>query len=65
MLLLEGKAEDGQDHRALVMQGLPAGWEIAGRFAEGAAPGMPWLGELSDDRGADRPPMTASPRWSR
>ncbi len=47
VLLLEGKAEDGQDHRALLMQGLPAGWEVAGRFAEGAAPGLPWLGELS------------------
>jgi len=48
VLLLEGRAEDGQDHRALLMQGLPAGWEVAGRFAEGAAAGMPWLGELSD-----------------
>ncbi len=47
VLLLEGKAEDGQDHRALVLQGLPAGWEVAGRFAEGDAPGLPWLGELS------------------
>ncbi|CAH2599071.1 Alpha-2-macroglobulin family protein [Rhodovastum atsumiense] len=47
VLLLEGRAEDGQDHRALVVQGLPAGWEIAGRFAEGDIPGMPWLGKLS------------------
>jgi uncharacterized protein YfaS (alpha-2-macroglobulin family) len=48
VLLLEGKAEDGQDHRALLQQGLPAGWEIAGRLGSGAAPGMPWLGELSE-----------------
>jgi uncharacterized protein YfaS (alpha-2-macroglobulin family) len=48
VLLLEGRAEDGQDHRALLMQGLPAGWEIAGRFGAGAAAGMAWLGELSD-----------------
>ena len=48
VLLLEGKAEDAQDHRALLMQGLPAGWEVAGRFAEGAAAGMEWLGELSE-----------------
>ena len=48
VLLLEGKAEDGQDHRALLMQGLPAGWEVAGRFAGGAAPGLPWLGDLSE-----------------
>ena len=47
VLLLEGRAEDSQDHRALLMQGLPAGWEIAGRFAEGEAAGLPWLGELS------------------
>jgi hypothetical protein len=48
VLLLEGKAEDGQDHRALLMQGLPAGWELAGRFAAGAVPGMAGLGELSE-----------------
>jgi uncharacterized protein YfaS (alpha-2-macroglobulin family) len=47
VLLLEGRAEDGQDHRALLMHGLPAGWELAGRFAEGEAPGLPWLGKLS------------------
>jgi uncharacterized protein YfaS (alpha-2-macroglobulin family) len=48
ILELEGRAEDGQDHQALVMQGLPAGWEIAGRFGSGKQPGMDWLGELSD-----------------
>ena len=30
------------------MQGLPAGWEIAGVFGSGAVPGMSWLGALSD-----------------
>ncbi len=48
VLLLEGAAETGQAHRALVMQGLPAGWEITGRLASGPVPGMPWLGELSE-----------------
>jgi uncharacterized protein YfaS (alpha-2-macroglobulin family) len=48
VLLLEGHAEDGQPHRAMLLQGLPAGWEIAGRIAGGPAPGMPWLGTLSD-----------------
>ena len=48
VLLLEGTAEDGQSHRAQLLQGLPAGWEIAGRFAPGDAPGLPWLGTLSD-----------------
>jgi uncharacterized protein YfaS (alpha-2-macroglobulin family) len=47
VLLLEGRAEDGQDHRALVVQGLPAGWEIVGRFNEGDVPGMAWLDKLS------------------
>jgi hypothetical protein len=47
VLVLDGRAEDGQDHRALLMQGLPAGWEIAGRFAGGAVAAMPSLGELS------------------
>jgi alpha-2-macroglobulin len=52
VLVLEGKAEDGQSHQAMLMQGLPAGWEIAGRIAppshEGdKVPGMPWLDTLS------------------
>jgi len=46
VLLLEGRVEDGQDHRALIVQGLPAGWEIVGRFAEGSVPGMAWLDKL-------------------
>ncbi len=48
VVLLEGKAEDGQPHRAMVQQGLAAGWEIAGRLGAGEAPGMAWLGKLSD-----------------
>ena len=47
VLLLEGRADDAQDHRAMLLQGLPAGWEIAARLAAGKAPGMDWLGELS------------------
>ena len=46
VLLLEGRAEDGQDHRGLIVQGLPAGWEIVGRFSEGPVPGMAWLDKL-------------------
>ena len=68
VLLLEGNAETQQDHRALVMQGLPAGWEIAARLSAGAVPGMPWLGELSateaqpaaDDRFAAAVALTAA-----
>ncbi len=48
VLLLQGRAEDGQDHHAMLLQGLPAGWEIAGRIAPGTPVTMPWLGELSD-----------------
>jgi hypothetical protein len=48
VLLLEGKSEDGQPHRALVQHGLPAGWELAGRLGSGDVPGMTWLGKLSD-----------------
>jgi alpha-2-macroglobulin len=47
VLLIEGKAEDGQDHQAMLRAGLPAGWEIAGRMPEGKVPGMDWLGGLS------------------
>ncbi len=48
VLLLEGRAEDGQDHQAMLLHGLPAGWEIAGRFTAGKTAGMDWLGELSE-----------------
>jgi uncharacterized protein YfaS (alpha-2-macroglobulin family) len=48
VLLLEGSATDGQDHRAMVMHGLPAGWEIAGRLSGGEQAGAAWLGTLSE-----------------
>lgn len=32
----------------MLLQGLPAGWEIAGRIAPGTPDGMPWLGELTE-----------------
>jgi len=48
VMLLEGRTEDGQPHRAMVQHGLPAGWEIAARFGGGEAPGMGWLGVLSE-----------------
>jgi uncharacterized protein YfaS (alpha-2-macroglobulin family) len=47
VLLLEGRAETGQAQRAVVQQGLPAGWEIVGRLAAGEVAGMPWLGTLT------------------
>ncbi len=47
VLLLEGRIDDDTDRRAVLLQGLPAGWEIAGRFGEGDAPGLPWLGKLT------------------
>ncbi|WP_149541067.1 alpha-2-macroglobulin family protein [Siccirubricoccus phaeus] len=48
VLLLEGRAETRESHRALLQQGLPAGWEIIGRLAAGEVPGMPWLGTLTE-----------------
>ena len=48
ILLLEGQAEDGQDHRAMLLHGLPAGWEITARLNAGDVPGLPWLGRLSE-----------------
>ncbi|HME23640.1 MAG TPA: alpha-2-macroglobulin [Acetobacteraceae bacterium] len=48
VLVLEGKAEDGQPHRAMLQHGLPAGWEVAGRLGGGEVPGMGWLGKLSE-----------------
>ena len=48
VVLFEGRADDTQDHNAMLIQGLPAGWEIAGRFGGGAAPGMAWLGDLTE-----------------
>ena len=47
VLLLEGRAEDGQPHQAMVQHGLPAGWELAGRFGGGDTPGPNWLGKLT------------------
>jgi uncharacterized protein YfaS (alpha-2-macroglobulin family) len=47
VLLLEARAITNDRHQAMVIQGLPAGWEIAGRLGPGAVPGMPWLGELT------------------
>lgn len=47
-LVIDGQATDGQDHHAVVLAGLPAGWEIAGRFPSGTVAGMDWLGTLTD-----------------
>ncbi len=48
VMLLEGRADDRESHRALVQQGLPAGWEIVTRLGPGEVTGMPWLGELTE-----------------
>jgi uncharacterized protein YfaS (alpha-2-macroglobulin family) len=51
ILVLDAKIEDGQAHTVMITQGLPAGWEIAGRIqppAEGGSvPGMSWLDGLT------------------
>lgn len=48
VMLVQGRETDGLDHHAMLVAGLPAGWEIAGRFHEGKVPGMAWLGALSE-----------------
>ncbi|WP_237212801.1 alpha-2-macroglobulin family protein [Falsiroseomonas oryziterrae] len=48
VLLLEVRALTNERHQAMVMQGLPAGWEITGRLPPGEVQGMPWLGVLSE-----------------
>jgi uncharacterized protein YfaS (alpha-2-macroglobulin family) len=48
VVLLEGRSDDGQPHRAMVQQGLPAGWESVARLSGGEVPGMSWIGKLSD-----------------
>jgi alpha-2-macroglobulin len=45
---VDGRATDGQGHQAMMLAGLPAGWEIAGHFSGGTVAGMDWLGTLSD-----------------
>jgi len=48
VLVLEGRAETRLAHQALVVHGLPAGWEPeAVRLGPGAVPALPWLGELT------------------
>ncbi|UFN50751.1 alpha-2-macroglobulin family protein [Roseomonas sp. OT10] len=54
VLLVEARAETGESHRALVQQGLPAGWEITSRLPSGDVPGMGFLGTLTE------PAMTAA-----
>ncbi|MFT8247198.1 alpha-2-macroglobulin [Roseomonas sp. BN140053] len=48
ILLVEARAEDGEPHRTLVQQGLPAGWEVSSRLPSGDVPGMAFLGTLSE-----------------
>lgn len=48
LMLLEGSAETNLSHRAIVEQGLPAGWEIEPlRLGPGVADAYPFLGELT------------------
>ena len=48
VLLMEARALSNERHLAMVIQGLPAGWEIAGRLGPGEVQGMPWLGTLTE-----------------
>lgn len=46
IMVIEGRAESGQNHLAMISQGLPAGWEIEARLGPGPVAGLPGLGEL-------------------
>ncbi|MDW8398120.1 MAG: alpha-2-macroglobulin [Acetobacteraceae bacterium] len=48
LLVVEARAETGETHRAMIQQGLPAGWEIQSRLPPGEQTGQPFLGELSE-----------------
>ncbi|PWS34132.1 alpha-2-macroglobulin family protein [Falsiroseomonas bella] len=48
VVLLEARALTNESHMAMVLQGLPAGWEITGRLPAGEVQGMPWLGTLTE-----------------
>ncbi|GGJ03380.1 alpha-2-macroglobulin [Neoroseomonas lacus] len=47
ILLMELRSETNDRHEAMMVQGLPAGWEIASRLPSGDIAGMPWLGTLT------------------
>jgi uncharacterized protein YfaS (alpha-2-macroglobulin family) len=48
ILLMELRSDTNERHEAMLMHGLPAGWEIASRLPAGDVPGMPWLGTLTE-----------------
>jgi uncharacterized protein YfaS (alpha-2-macroglobulin family) len=50
VMMIDGGADDNEGHQAVMTAGLPAGWEIAGRFGGGNVDGMQWLGELTPTR---------------
>ena len=47
ILVLEARADADERHQLLLQQGLPAGWELTGRFGAGEVSGLPWLGALT------------------
>jgi uncharacterized protein YfaS (alpha-2-macroglobulin family) len=47
VLVIEGGPEDGEEHQMMIQAGLPAGWEIAGRYSEEGTAGAKWLGDLT------------------
>jgi alpha-2-macroglobulin len=60
VMVIDGGADDDEAHQAMVMAGLPAGWEVAGRFGGGDVDGMPWLGKLT----ATQAQMAADDRFA-
>jgi hypothetical protein len=47
-MLVEGGADTNQEHEAMLLHGLPAGWEVIARYGGGTQPGLGFLGELTE-----------------
>lgn len=47
VLQIDGSADDKQEHQVMLLAGLPAGWEVAGRIGSEEAPGLSWLKDLT------------------
>ncbi len=50
IMVASGRAVDSAPHHAVLVAGLPAGWELAGNISSGAIRGMKWLGKLTAPR---------------
>ncbi|MHB8423851.1 MAG: alpha-2-macroglobulin family protein [Gammaproteobacteria bacterium] len=50
VMVVSGRAVDSVPHRALLVAGLPAGWEVAGHISSAETAQFDWLGSLTKPR---------------